>query len=154
MEEMEIKQFYGLVSTSGYPYSIGINGGVLWYSAPATASHKFCNNGTNTLTIDQNGNVGIGYIDTSYKLSVNGGIRLNNNTACVTSFSMGGAGLFYVDGPGVVGGRFTILVNGNVGIGKSNHTTKLYVEGTLAAINISCVWWCRFRAEISNRYHF
>ena len=64
-------------STSGYPYSIGINGGVLWYSAPATASHKFYNNRTNTLTIDQNWNVGIGYIDTSYKLSVHGGIRLN-----------------------------------------------------------------------------
>ena len=48
---------------------------MLWYSAPATASHKFYNNGTNTLTIDQNGNVGIGYIDTSYKLSVYGGIR-------------------------------------------------------------------------------
>ena len=55
------------------------------------------------------------------------------NTAGVTSFSMGGAGLFYVDGPGVVGGRFTILDNGNVGIGKSNPTTKLYVEGNLTS---------------------
>ena len=36
---------------------------------------------------------------------------------------MGGAGLFYVDGPGVVEGRFTILDNGNVGIGKTNPTT-------------------------------
>ena len=40
---------------------------------------------------------------------------------------------FYVDGPGVVGGRFTILENGNVGIEKTNPTTKLYVDGTLAA---------------------
>ena len=46
---------------------------------------------------------------------------------------MGGAGLFYVDGPGVVGGRFTILDNGNVGIGNSNPSSKLTVEGTLAA---------------------
>jgi len=46
---------------------------------------------------------------------------------------MGGAGLFYVDAPWVVGGRFTILDNGNVGIGKTNPTSKLYVEGTLAA---------------------
>ena len=49
---------------------------------------------------------------------------------------MGGAGLFYVDGPGVVGGRFTILDYGNVGIGKSNPTSKFYVEGTLAASTI------------------
>ena len=50
---------------------------------------------------------------------------------------MSSAGLFYVDGPGVVGGRFTILDNGNVGIGKSNPTSKLYVEGTLAASTLS-----------------
>ena len=28
-------------SASGLPYAIRINGCVLWYSAPATASHKF-----------------------------------------------------------------------------------------------------------------
>ena len=44
-------------SASGLPYSIGINGGVFWYSAPATASHKFYTNGTNTFTIDTTGNV-------------------------------------------------------------------------------------------------
>ena len=52
----------------------------------------------------------LGQKNRDHKLSVNGGIRLNNNTAGVTSFSMGGAGLFYVDGPGVVGGRYWIMV--------------------------------------------
>ena len=120
-------------SGTGYPYSIGINGRTLWYSVPGAAAHKFYNNGTNTLTIDQNGNVGTGYIDASYKLSANGSLRLNNNTAGITIFSMGGSGLFYVDGPGVVGGRITILDNGNVEIGNSNPSSKLTVEGTLAA---------------------
>ena len=35
-----------------YPYSLGINTNELWYSVPSGASHKFYNNGTNTLTID------------------------------------------------------------------------------------------------------
>ena len=113
-----------------------MNAATLWYSVPATASHKIYNNGTNTFTIDPNGNVGIGYIDASYKLSVNGSIRLNNNTAGVTSFSMGGSGQFYVDAPGVVGGRFTILDNGNVGIGKTNPNCKLEVDVTLLTSTI------------------
>ena len=49
---------------------------------------------------------------------------------------MGGAGLFYVDAPGVVGGRFTILDNGYVGIGNSNPSCKLAVEGTILASSI------------------
>ena len=80
-------------------------------------------------------NVGIGYIDTSYKLSVNGSLRLNTNTSGVTGFSMGGQSKFYIDGPGVIGGRFTILDNGNVGIGNSNPSNKLDVNGILSSSN-------------------
>ena len=81
------------------------------------------------------GNVGIGYIDTLYKLSVNGSLRLNTNTSGVTGFSMGGQSKFYIDGPGVIGGRSTILDNGNVGIGNSNPSNKLDVNGILSSSN-------------------
>jgi hypothetical protein len=39
------------------PYSLGINNSTLWYSVPSGASHKFYNNGVNTLTIDSTGNI-------------------------------------------------------------------------------------------------
>ena len=52
-------------SGSGLPYSIGINGGVLWYSVPATGSHKFYINGTDTFTIDISGNVSCSGLITS-----------------------------------------------------------------------------------------
>lgn len=41
-------------SGSAYPYSLGINSSELWYSVPSGATHKFYNNGTNTLTINDN----------------------------------------------------------------------------------------------------
>ncbi len=39
---------------------MGINTNELWYSVPSGASHKFYNNGTNKLTINSSGNLGIG----------------------------------------------------------------------------------------------
>lgn len=58
-----------IISSGGtgvYPYSIGRNTNVLWYSAPTGASHNFYSGGTNTLTIDSTGNI-----------TANSGITLN-----------------------------------------------------------------------------
>ena len=46
-------------------------------------------------------------------------------------FSVGGAGSVQVDAPGVVGGRFTITDDGNVGIGTAAPSDKLTVNGTV-----------------------
>lgn len=51
-------------TASLYPYSLGINTNTLWYSTPTSASHKFYSGGTNTLTLDNLGNLtAIGIID-------------------------------------------------------------------------------------------
>jgi hypothetical protein len=36
---------------TGYPYSLGMNGGTMWYSVPVNAVHNFYVNGTSILTI-------------------------------------------------------------------------------------------------------
>ena len=57
-------------TATSFPYSLGINTNTLFYSVPANASHKFYNGGTNTLTIDSSGNLGIGTSSTSAKLHI------------------------------------------------------------------------------------
>jgi len=57
-------------------------------------------------------------------------------------FSMGGQGAFQVDSPGVVGGRFIITTDGNVGIGNPGPAYKLDVAGKVRAsqgFNGNCV---------------
>ncbi|NBW38903.1 MAG: hypothetical protein EBR30_28590 [Cytophagia bacterium] len=46
-------------------------------------------------------------------------------------FRHGGTGEINIDAPGIIGGRFKILDNGNVGIGTNNPTQKLTVNGTV-----------------------
>lgn len=48
------------------------------------------------------------------------------------ALSIGGVGILNVDAPGVVGGRFTVQNNGNVGINRPNPGAKLDVNGNLA----------------------
>jgi len=55
----------------------------------------------------------------------NGQIRLDSTDG----FSQSSAGNFYVDAPFIVGGRVTVLTNGNFGIGTFNPTNKLHVFG-------------------------
>lgn len=79
------------------------------------------------------GNVGIGTTSPNSKFELidsgNTGLRVQTNTAGGTVASFGGFGAFRVDAPGIVGGRFTMLENGNVGIGNNNPTEKLSVAG-------------------------
>lgn len=83
-------------TASIYPYSIGINNSVLWYSVPSGASHKFYNNGTNTVTIDStglslstaSGNNPI-YIS-STATDANNCIRIKNNSTYNAYIGIGG----------------------------------------------------------------
>jgi trimeric autotransporter adhesin len=57
----------------------------------------------------------------------NGQIRLDSTNG----FSQSSAGNFYVDAPFIVGGRFTVLTNGNVGIGTNNPQSSLHVNNEI-----------------------
>ncbi len=90
------------------------------------------------LKVLENGNVGIGIATPDFKLTIadelNTGLRVATGGLGGTVASFGGNGAFNVDAPGVVGGRFKILENGNTGIGMaegSNVNNKLDVVGTI-----------------------
>ncbi|MEZ5428346.1 MAG: tail fiber domain-containing protein [Pyrinomonadaceae bacterium] len=79
------------------------------------------------------GNLGIGTTTPNFKFelidSSNTGLRVQTNVTGGTVASFGGFGAFRVDAPGISGGRFSILENGNVGIGNNAPTQKLSVTG-------------------------
>ncbi len=64
---------YNVTSTT-YPYSIGIETNSLWISSPNVI--KFYNNGFNSLYINTNGNVGVGTTDNCHKLNINGNANI------------------------------------------------------------------------------
>jgi hypothetical protein len=90
---------------------------------------------TERMRIKANGNVGIGFLSPSYKLHVgnaSNGLRIEGPaTIGGTALSIGGLGNIVVDKPGVIGGRFTIKENGNIGIGNNNPNTALSFPPTL-----------------------
>ncbi len=86
------------------------------------------------LAILENGRAGIGINSPTFRLDVfdqtNSGLRVRTNISGGTVASFGGTGAFNIDASGTTGGRFTVLENGNVGIGANNPAQKLTVSGT------------------------
>jgi hypothetical protein len=76
-------------------------------------------------------NVGIGTPNPARALEIvdpsNTGLRVQTNLAGGTVASFGGNGNFQIDAPGKVGGRFTVLEDGRVGIGTSGPFSLLTV---------------------------
>jgi hypothetical protein len=80
-------------------------------------------------------NVGIGVVNPTYKLHVGNatdGLRVEGPAISGgNALSIGGLGNVVIDKPGTVGGRFTILENGNTGIGEPNPGFPLNFESIL-----------------------
>lgn len=64
-------------------------------------------------------------------VAIGTGLRIEGTNA-QPSLSLGGTGVFNVDAPNIVGGRFTVQNNGNVGINRPNPSATLDVNGNLA----------------------
>ena len=78
---------------------------------------------TKKVVFTDDGKVGIGNAKPGKTLTVNGGLRVEQEV------SIGGEGVFDVDKPGTNGGRLRITKEGNVGIGTPNPQAKLQVKG-------------------------
>jgi hypothetical protein len=73
--------------------------------------------------------VGRGLGSTRFTISPVGNVHTTGNLRVDGAVSVGGGGLVQVDAPGIIGGRFTILPNGNVGINNPNPANRLVVIG-------------------------
>ena len=107
------------------------NGGIFYRNAFATDTQW--SSWKQLLLVNENGNVGIGTTDPQFGL-----LQLNAQNDAISalrlqigSFSMNGQAKFAIDAPGIVGGRFIVKEDGNVGIGTSNPDSKLAVNGTI-----------------------
>jgi hypothetical protein len=73
-----------------------------------------------------------------------GGVRIegpNVANSTIKMLSLGGYGKVEIDAPGIVGGRLSILENGNVGIGVGNPSEKLEIAGNVKINNGYIHFW-------------
>lgn len=153
-------------SASTYPYSLGVANNTLWYSTPGTGQHQWYIGGTVGMTLSNN-NLGIGTTTPSYMFDVmstidsnavicvrgstnTGGRLLLGNTShgIARGANIGGAS----DGNDVTvhtagGGSVTLASGGgeglrvnpsaNVGIGTTNPSYKLDVNGNIKTVSSS-----------------
>ena len=84
------------------------------------------------LTVANGVGIGTNTINSSYQLQLPHNASYTTQLRCeggsgIIPLSIGGSGNIYVDAPGVVGGRFTILNGGNVGIGNPSPSAPLWI---------------------------
>jgi hypothetical protein len=115
-----------LPGTSGQVLTSAGAGAAPTWSTPSSAVNIYNSDGslTGNRTVNQGAN--------NLTFSGSGTFRINGSSAA-QSFSMGGAGIFGIDASGIVNGRFSVLENGNVGIGVASPSQKLDVDGGILA---------------------
>lgn len=105
------------------PTTDGANGQVLKTNGSGTVSWAAATSGSDWSTSGNNiynpnsGNVGIGKSNPDAKLHIDG------------SFKQTAGYDFYIDSPGIEGGKFKVTSTGNVGIGNNSPSEKLHVTG-------------------------
>ena len=100
---------FGASSATGcLNYSMLGDGSNTYLNRAAGGSIVFREGNSNEMVLGPGGNLGIGTITPQYSLHVNGTMRSE------LGLSMGGNAPLSVDAPGVPGGRFAVLANGNV----------------------------------------
>ena len=131
-------------------YGIGINNATLRYNVPTNTTHRFYTGTTNTVTIDGSGNVGIGITNPFASLSIGTPAAVSDGTLTISkNYTAGGFRNFKIGldggfnfcigdfGSAVSGNTWRptdLTINwqtGNVGIGISGQTQKLYVNGSV-----------------------
>jgi hypothetical protein len=119
-----------------YPYSLGINASTLWYSVPATATHKWYSGGTNNMTLDGTNNLTVtGNINSSGIITSGSGIStfkrilITNPDARQTLFTWTTDNANYIRGKLNVD-QDNIYCGGRIGIGVVNPSYRLHVVST------------------------
>lgn len=125
-----------------------------YLSSNETALDINIGTGGRQIRIQENGNVGIGTETPTAKLEIAGNeiitsvnrasINLNDNSTGGQEWTINSFGLASSEGVGKLGinqvgngNRFIIDTSGNIGIGTTNPTAKLEVNGTIKATNIN-----------------
>ena len=139
-----------------YPYSIGVNSSVMWYSVPTGASHLFyIGGGTAISTISNTGlsvnanisTTGTGSISSATTITATGNISTSGTgtiTAVNGNISTTGSGNITTTGTGSISSATTITSTGNVGIGTAASATAgacltLYTSATSSQDELSII---------------
>ena len=124
---------YQTDGTSGLYSNAGSSASPNWQMVGAgAASGQWSTSGANLYYTS--GKVAVGTTPGAYRFTVldtGSVLRVQANNANGVMASFGGAGQIQVDAPGIVGGRLSLLDNGNLGLGVANPTSKLSFAAAL-----------------------